>query len=360
MKNRILCWLASVMCLLAFGMLLSASAEVVKPNDDFWYLDESGVLSEATEGEIFFANQRLYDACGAEIVVAAIDTTGSMAIDEYAYTLFNEWEIGGSSYRGLLLLMAIEDDNYYVMPGTAMSAYFDSATVSEMMDKYLEPDFARKDYDRGAKVFFEAAYEKVVDDFNLNLSIKDAVADYTAFVKENSVQGAHTQVQQNGHWREPVRRGSSSGAIVLIVVLLILVFITTRRFRRNPRVHAAPPPRVHMRSRSNHFSSAAAGYMLGRMMSSARRRHPGPPSGPGGRPPMGGFGGGSSVNRVFGGNSFRSGSSHGSFGSGFGGASRSGTGRSSFGGGFGGASRSGGASRGPSTRGGGAGRFSRK
>ena len=53
-----------------------------------------------------------------------------------------------------------------------------------MLEKHLEPDFAKKDYDAGAKAFFEAVYEKVVDDFNLNLSIADARADYNAFIRE--------------------------------------------------------------------------------------------------------------------------------------------------------------------------------
>lgn len=340
-------------------LLCAASAEVVQPSDDFWYLDEANVLSEATEGEIFFANQRLYDACGAEIVVVAIDSTDGKAIDDYAYTLFNDWEIGSSSYRGMLLLMAIEDDNYYCMPGTSMSSYFDSATIDDMLDAYLEPDFADKNYDAGAKKFFEAVYEKTVDDLNLDLSLNDAVADYKAFVEENgsSQQSANVQSGPPAYgegYHEYViplgRRGGFVSVIPVIVVMLMALLIISRSFRGRPH----RPPRGD--------SSMMTGFILGRM-SSGRRRNPGPFGGPhmGGRPPMGGSGGMNRGNRPSGG-SFGGGFSGRSSGS-FGGAGRSsggfgGSGRS--GGGFGGASRSGGgASRGPSTRGGGSGRFSR-
>jgi len=327
------------------SVLFSAAfAEVAKPNDDFWYLDEANVLSEATEGEIFFANQRLYDACGAEIVVAAIDSTGSMAIDDYAYTMFNDWQIGGNSYRGLLLLMAIEDENYYVMPGTAMSLYFDSATVGEMMDTYLEPDFAAGKYDSGARRFFEAAYEKVVDDLNLNLSIADAVADYEAFVREENIS-QNTSVVIDA----PVgHRASSTGAGPVLLVMLLALFIILRSSRRYPRQSAS-----HYRAPRS--SSMMTGFILGRM-SSGRRMRPGP--GPFGASHMGGRpyghnpGGMHRSSRPGGGFSSRS-------SGGFGGAGRSSFGGTSRSGGFGGASRSGGASRGPSTRGGGAGRFSR-
>ena len=42
-----------------------ALAKVVSPGADFYYLDKANVLSEAMEGEIFFSNKLLYDACGA-------------------------------------------------------------------------------------------------------------------------------------------------------------------------------------------------------------------------------------------------------------------------------------------------------
>lgn len=314
----------------------------MQPGDDFWYLDEANVLSDATEGEIFFANQRLYDVCGAEIVVVAIESTGKIAIDDYAYTLFNEWEIGGSSYRGLLLLLAIKDDNYYVMPGTSASVYFDSATIGTMMDKYLEPDFARKDYDRGARLFFEAAYEKMVDDLNLNLSISDAKADYESFLKNAS--SARQENSMNPEIIDRAEQSAGSGNASLVILLMILALIVI--LRSPGRVRHTSPRRS---------SAMMTGFLLGRM-SVNRRRYPGTHAGPhiGFRPPMGNPGG---VHRNRPTGSFSGRSSSG----GFGGASRGSFGGSSRpSGGFGGASRSGGASRGPSTRGGGAGRFSRR
>lgn len=353
-KNRILICLSALV--LAAALLCTAVAEVVQPNDDFWYLDQANVLSQETEGEIFFANQRLYDACGAEIVVVAIDSTDGMAIDDYAYSLFNEWEIGGSKYLGFLLLMAIDDEDYYAMPGTMMGTYIDSASISDMLQTYLEPDFAKGDYDAGALAFFEAVYAKTADVLNLELSTEDAKADYDAFVRSESAAASQAEAQIPGDERHmPVRSGVSVGSIVLIIMLLIVLSQVTRRFRRNPRRHMPPShgyvPPTHVRSNSR-VSSMMTGYVLGRMMSSARNRRPGP----GGMPPMGGPGMRGGMNRgagrPFGGGSF------GGFSGGGSGVGRSSSSRSF--GGFGGASRSSGASRGPSSRGGGAGRFSRK
>lgn len=338
--------------LLAASLFCATLAEVVQPSDDFWYLDQANVLSQETEGEIFFANQRLYDACGAEIVVVTIDSTNGMAIDDYAYALYNDWDIGGSKYLGMLLLMAVEDENYYAMPGTMMGTYIDSATISDDLQTYLEPEFAKRNYDAGVCAFFEAMYGKVVDVLNLNLSIADAKADYEAFIRSESIASVRSDVYTvQREYYHTAWGGISIGTIVLIVMLLIVLSKVTRRFRRSPRRFTPPPPTygyVPPRPRSR-ASSMMTGYMLGRMAGSVRNRRPG------GMPPMGGPGMHGGINR---------GAERPSGGNAFGGFSRSsGVGRSSstrsFTG-FGGASRGGASFRGPSTRGGGAGRFSRK
>ena len=60
------------LCLAVLAVLVlvcaPALAKVVSPGSDFYYLDKANVLSESLEGEIFFSNKLLYDACGAQIV----------------------------------------------------------------------------------------------------------------------------------------------------------------------------------------------------------------------------------------------------------------------------------------------------
>jgi len=341
--------LALLITVALFGASL---AEVVQPGDDFWYLDQADVLSQKTEGEIFFANQRLYDACGAEIVIVAIDTTSGMAIDDYAYSLFNEWEIGGSKYLGFLLLMAIEDQDYYAMPGTMLDAYIDSAEISDMLERCLEPYFAKGEYDSGVRLFFEEIYVKTVDVLNLNLSIEDAIVDYNAFVRSENVESSPVNSQTVRYDGYPsVRRGISLSSVVLIVFLLIVLLKATKRFRRNARAYTPPPSYGYVppRTRSN-ASSVMTGLVLGRMAGAQkRRRHVGMPR-------VGGP-------RMHGGMNRGTGRAYGAKPSSSFAARSSGVNRihssRSFGG-FGGASRSGGSSRGPATRGGGAGRFSRK
>ena len=105
MKRKLALLLALV---LAF-MLGSTALAAVKPGEDFYYLDTANVLSTEAEGTIYFCNQLLYDACGGQIVIAALDSIGSEDIYDYSYELFNDWGIGSSEENnGFLLLMALQ------------------------------------------------------------------------------------------------------------------------------------------------------------------------------------------------------------------------------------------------------------
>ena len=94
---------------------------------------------------IYHNNVDLQKACGAQIVVAAVKTLDGLTREDYAYRLINEWGVGDKTgNNGAVLLLAIDEDDYYLTTGTGMAA-------KAMLDKYLEPDFAKKDYDAGIR-----------------------------------------------------------------------------------------------------------------------------------------------------------------------------------------------------------------
>ena len=154
-----------------------ALAKSLSPSSDFYYLDDANVLSEAMEGEIFFSNKLLYDACGAQIVVVTVDSTGKEAIDDYAYDLFNRWGIGDvSKNNGFLLLLATGDEDYYALPGSGLDSRFSAGTIKSYYDKYLENDFAAGNYEAGVKKFFEAVFERIATLYNADVTVQEGIA----------------------------------------------------------------------------------------------------------------------------------------------------------------------------------------
>ena len=131
---------------------VSASIKVPeRTSTKTWVEDFANVLSPQTEQYIQQYSQYLADDHSACIVVVTMDyVTGE--IDDYCLSMFNQWRIGDSNFNnGVLLLLSIGDDDYYMMIGRGLEDDFPISDIQYLLDNYLEPDFAAKDYDSGVR-----------------------------------------------------------------------------------------------------------------------------------------------------------------------------------------------------------------
>ncbi len=159
MKNRAICRRCSVVLALVMVIWLSPAALAAVPDrpDNKYVLDTARVLSEGTERRIIAENQELFEECGGEIVVVAVDFLGGQDIEDYTYKMFNSWGVGSQERNnGILLVLAIGEENYYIQAGYGIEDYFDALFLSDILEEQLEPDFAAGDYDAGVKKTFDA------------------------------------------------------------------------------------------------------------------------------------------------------------------------------------------------------------
>lgn len=264
MKLKRFLTLTLMLLLTAFPALAAASS--LEPTDDFYVNDSASVLDEATEGHIILNNDALYKACGAQIVIVTVDSTGHTAIEDYAYSLFNDWGIGSEKNNGLLLVMAIDDDDYWLLQGKGLQDYITAGDLDDLLFDDLEPDFARKDYSAGAKKLFDALFETVAQTYNLSLKVDDSlyedyIAQYGGASEPDLV--APTTEQKEGSDIMPL--------VFLAIVCLVVVSICTRpaarpTHRPRRRSHVPPiimtprpprPPRPPMGGDPHHFGGPA-------------------------------------------------------------------------------------------------------
>lgn len=283
-------------CALALALCLAVPALAIsipqRPENQY-VLDEAGVLSEETEQEIIDTNNTLFEETGAQVVVVAVDFLGGEDIEDYAYTLFNSWGIGSvERNNGLLLLLAIGEDNYYAMSGYGLEDYFDGAKLKGMLNDYLEEDFAARDYDAGVEKFFSQAVSQV----------KTYYANYTDEYTPGETDPDY-DYDDDGQYEPSFgeRTGRFFRNLLSVVGVVIVVAVLVMFFRGIS---------------GGGGGGFWTGLFLGNLMNRGRRgwpppRGPRPPFGGGPRPPFGGGGFG-------GGGGFHSGG-HGGFGGGGGG-----------------------------------------
>ncbi len=281
--------ICACICVLSAVVLAAAPAAAKTPDrpENKYVLDSAGVISDRTEKEIVRRNQELFRECGAEIVIAAVDFLGGEDIEDYANDMFNDWGIGSRERdNGVLLVMAIGEEDYYATSGKGIDGYFNAARFRDLFDRYLEDDFAAGDYDAGALGFFNAAAQDMESYYS---------ADHAAPVEDGVPD------DQEDAWYSHNSFFSRAGAVIfalvrvaVVVVVLLVVFAFLRGIGRGG---------------GGGYGGGGGGFwqgmFLGSMMNSRRRRSywsPPPPPPPGHfggfggprgpRPPQGGFGGG--------------------------------------------------------------------
>ena len=311
MKQKLIALLLALLLIAA-----PALAAVPNPDSDFYVLDKANVLSSSTEDYIIANNDQLYESCGAQIVFVTVDDTDGDAIDDYCNELFDKWNIGSSKENnGFLVLMAIDDDNYYALPGVGIEKRMSSGTIKMLLDDYLEPDFADRDYDAGARKLFDALFTEICDMYAVYLTPITGTAASNAANTGSSNEPPREMPVDSHEVHSNSGSGFPTGLVIAIIVIIVVLMISrssskkrkrssggstvvipvptapkrkTIIFPTGPRPGSGPrPTRTH---RSHTTRSGGGGFSRG-----------------GGVGRSGGFGGGRSISRGGGGGRSRGG-----------------------------------------------------
>jgi uncharacterized protein len=147
------------------------SSHIPDPTDAFYVLDTAGVMSSETRNYIVSRNDALFAMTGAQVVVACIPSTEGMDIGDYTTQLFNKWGIGSAEKNnGVLILLSISDDNYWILQGKGLEDLLSSGTLKQMVNADLEPHFAKKEYDAGARAMFDSVCAHLASVYNVDLT----------------------------------------------------------------------------------------------------------------------------------------------------------------------------------------------
>ena len=147
------------------------SSRIPDPTDAFYVLDTADVITPETRNHIVSRNDALFAMTGAQVVVACVPSTEGMDIGDYATQMFNKWGIGSAEKNnGVLILLSIFDDDYWILQGKGLEDLLPTGTLKHMKDADLEPHFAKKEYDTGARALFDSVCAHLASVYNVDLT----------------------------------------------------------------------------------------------------------------------------------------------------------------------------------------------
>ena len=174
------------------------NVEVEKQTDEFYVNDFANLFTEADkqvmmENAVNLAQE--YD--GIQVVVSTVNSLNGNQIEQYAYSMYEEYGIGKDS-MGILILLSVEDRQVRIETGKTMQAYITDSKSGQLLDNYGMQYFRDDRFAEGLKSVQEAVIAEIrnvvpIDWNNTNetstvTEVPDAVAPTTGNEVNNGQQ----------------------------------------------------------------------------------------------------------------------------------------------------------------------------
>ena len=214
-------------------------ASVPDYTDAFYVNDYARVLSDDTVRGILAAGEALEALTGAEFVVVTVDFTDGATMDDYATRIFNGWRLGDpQKNNGVLLLLSIGDDDYYALQGKGLEDTLSSGVLGNILNDWLEPDFAAGRYDSGVQKTYAAILSELERIYAVSVSAPVNNENQPA----NAVpQNTPAQTDNNPVNVRTAGSGSSGSSFVLILFVFFAVLIMISLAGRRNRIYYGRP-----------------------------------------------------------------------------------------------------------------------
>lgn len=219
--------------------------------------DNAGVLKQVTKDYLNQSSNRYSATTGSGIYVVTVKNTGGQSLQDYTYMKFNSV---GAGPKDVMLVLDIGGDDYHVLQGKNVDQVLTNNVIKNILNEYLEPSFAKKDYAGGTTATANALY-------NFFLSRAEAKQGEANHVPSGEAAVGTAPGSHSGN-SEP---GSNTPFIVFISILagFLLISWWSNRNYSSYGVRYNPYSRYSVR-RNRYYH----GYGHGRPWVSPNRRRP--------------------------------------------------------------------------------------
>ncbi len=86
---------------------------------------------------------------GIDFCIVTLPTAEPRSPREFAFWLFNHWEIGGEDHLGVLVLLSVAERRIEVEVGYTMEKYISDDEASGVLEHHVVPFLKKGDFDNG-------------------------------------------------------------------------------------------------------------------------------------------------------------------------------------------------------------------
>jgi uncharacterized protein len=113
-------------------------------------VDQAGVMTAASRGDVETKSKELEDKSGIQLVVATVKSLQGSDIETYANQLFRFWKLGeAKNNNGVLLLVAPAEHKVRIEVGYGLEGTLTDALSSVIISSAIIPRFKANDYSGG-------------------------------------------------------------------------------------------------------------------------------------------------------------------------------------------------------------------
>lgn len=187
---------------------IKSYASIPKPSTDY-YLDELGILDEATKENINKTNRQLEDKTGSQVVVISLENPDGLDGYSYGTDIFNAWKIGDKDKEnGVLILFLGPGPNgkrqVNIITGYGIEGRLNDGKVGRIIDNFMLEKLKEGNYSEAINEGFNAVVGEIAAEYDIELE-----KDYTPYQRE-----LESNYDEDGF--------SLSTLIVILVIFIIV------------------------------------------------------------------------------------------------------------------------------------------
>lgn len=136
-----------ILCLIAYTPVHAQRAipELTGP-----VVDEAGILSEPTEGQIALLIKAHEDSTSNQLAVLTISSLEGEVLEDYSLRVARTWGLGqADKNNGVLLLVAVAERKIRIEVGYGLEGDLPDITAKRIIDGDMTPYFRQGDFDNG-------------------------------------------------------------------------------------------------------------------------------------------------------------------------------------------------------------------